>query len=119
MLAGWLWRDDGLAAPLDQPIAQPPSVIGSIREQAARGRDACQQLGHSGQIVRLARRQTKRHRPPHCVGQGVNLGRPSAARPSDRLGEFPPFPPLAERCALIDVLSALVVPITPEEPDKT
>jgi hypothetical protein len=49
----------------------------------------------------------------------MNLGRPSAARSPDRVGELPPFVPLAERCALTDVLSALVVLITPEEPDNT
>lgn len=119
MLAGGIWWNDGLTPSLGEPIAQPPRVIGAVREQAARGWNARQQLGHAGQIMRLARRQAKGDGPARCVGQGMNLGRPSAARSSDGLPIFPPFPPDAERCALTDVLSALVVPTTPEEPDKT
>ena len=118
MFAGGVWRDDGLAAALSQPVTQPPRVIGAVREQATRGRDARQKLGNPGQVMCLARRQAKSNGPPRLVGQGMNLGRPSAARSSDGLRELPPFPPDAERWALIDVLSALVVPTTPEEPDK-
>ena len=69
--------------------------------------------------MRLARGQAERDGASEVIGQGVNLGRPSAARSADGVGEVPPFAPAAERCALTDVLSALVVPITPEEPDKT
>jgi hypothetical protein len=35
----------------------------------------------------------------------MQLRRPAAARSSDRLGVSPPFPPPAERCALMCVLS--------------
>lgn len=97
-----------------------------------RRRDAVQKLRHTGQIVRLTRCQAQRDEPSGLAGQGMNLGRlsafaskrlsangPSAARSPDRLRALPPFPPEAERCALMDVLSALVAPTTPEEPDKT
>lgn len=73
---GW---DDGLTAPLGQPVAQPPRIIGAIRQKPARGRNARQKLGHAGQIMRLARGEAERNRPPCFVGQGMNLGRPSAA----------------------------------------
>lgn len=119
MLAGGIWWNDRFAALFGEPIAQSPRVIGAVCEQAARGWDTGQQLGHAGQTMHLARRQAKGDGPARRVGQGMNLGRPSAARSSDGLPIFPPFPPDAERCALTDVLSALVVPITPEEPDKT
>ena len=39
----------------------------------------CQQLRYTGQVVRLAWRQAQRNGPPRRVGQGMNLGRPSAA----------------------------------------
>ena len=39
----------------------------------------CQQLRYPGQIVRLARRQAQGNGSPRRVGQGMNLGRPSAA----------------------------------------
>jgi hypothetical protein len=119
VFAGRVWRDDGLAAALRQPVAQPAGIVGAVGEQAARGRDAGQKLRHTGQVMRLAGRQAERDGASDIVGQGVNLGRPSAARSPDGLRELPPFPPEAERCALTEVLSALVVPITPEEPDKT
>lgn len=119
MLAGGVWRDDRFATTLGQPTAQPPRIVGAVRKQAARGRDARQKRGNTGQIMRLARRQAKRNGPARLVGQGMNLGRPSTARSSNCLCRLPPFPPLAERCALIEVLSALVVLTTPEDPDKT
>lgn len=118
MLARRMRRNDGLAAALAQPVAQALCVISPVRQQAARRGDARQERADTGQVVRLPCRQTERDRPPVFIGQGVNFGRPSAARTADRIDEGPPFAPLAERCALTDVLSTLVVPITPEEPDK-
>jgi len=52
------------------------------------------------------------------VGQGVDFRRPPAARAADGLAEGPPFPPAAERCALMCVLSIATVPMTPVEPVK-
>ena len=40
------------------------------------------------------------------IGQAVDLGRAAAARDANRLAPFPPFPPLAERCAFTCVLSS-------------
>ena len=114
-----VWRDHSFAAPLCEPIAQPSCVVSPIRQQASGRWDARQQLGDTGQIVRLARRQTQRNGSSDLIGQGMNLGRPSAARAPDGLSKLPPFPPEAERWALTDVLSALVVPITPEDPERT
>lgn len=69
--------------------------------------------------MRLARCEAQRQGPAGLVGQGVNLGRPSAARSADGIGIVPPFAPDAERCALMWELSAEVVPITPLDPDRT
>lgn len=114
-----VWWDSGLASALGQPVPQLPRIVGAVRQQAARGWDAIQQVRHAGQVMRLSRCQTQGDRSADLICQGMNLGRPSAARSPDRVGELPPFVPLAERCALTDVLSALVVLITPEEPDNT
>lgn len=115
-LAGRIWRNDRFAAAVRQPVPQPSRIIGPV-----------------SQIMRLARRQAERNGASLRVGQGINLGPsrdicvtdaltgsgPSAARAFDGLRELSPLPPETERCALTDVLSAIFVPITPEEPDKT
>lgn len=119
MFARWVRRNDRFTAARVQPIAQFAGVIGAVCEQTARRGNAVQKLGDPRQIMRLTRCQAERDGPPDLIGQGMNLGRPSAARSSDGVRIVPPFAPLAERCTLTDVLSAPVVPTTPEEPDKT
>lgn len=119
MFACRVWRDDGRRAPLCQPIAKPPGVIDAVRQQAAWSWNALQKLGHPCQVMRMAWRQAQRNGPPAVVGQGMNLGRPSAARSPDGLRVLPPFSHDAERCGLIEMLSALVVPTTPEEFERT
>jgi hypothetical protein len=55
-------------------------------------------------------------RTTFCVGQRVDLGRTPAARAADRFAVRPPFPPPAERCALIIELSIATVPVIPLDP---
>jgi hypothetical protein len=43
------------------------------------------------------------------VGQGMDFGCPAATGAADRLIRAPPFPPNAERCALMEVLSTAVL----------
>lgn len=114
------------------PVAQPPGVRVMAREQTSWSWDARQQLGHACQIMCLAQRQVQRNGPPPFVGQGMLLDphssnlrfdcramvRPSHDRPMP-CANSPHFPPEAEWGALINVLTALVVPTTPVEPDKT
>ena len=45
----------------------------------------------------LSARQHESNRAAQLVGQGMDLGRPSAARAADCLIELPPLPPDAER----------------------
>ena len=52
------------------------------------------------------------------VGQGVDFRRPPTTRAADGLAEDPPFPPAAERCTLMCVLSIATVPMMPVEPVK-
>jgi len=91
MLPRRVWRNDSLATAFIQPVAQPPGIIGTVCQEFLRRRDASQKLGNAGQIVGLAGRQAQRDGPSDLIGQGVNLGRPSAARASDGLGELPLF----------------------------
>lgn len=53
---------------------------------------------------------------PSSSGQGMDFGRPAAARAVDGLLIVPPFPPAAERCALMWVLSITTVPTMPVLP---
>jgi hypothetical protein len=48
----------------------------------------------------------ERHREAERVGQGVDFRRASAGGAPDGLALLPPFPPAAERCALIEVESS-------------
>ena len=52
------------------------------------------------------------------VAQRVKLARLAAARVAERLEIGPPFPPPAERCALMWELSMATLPMMPVEPVK-
>ena len=93
-------RDDRLASALGQPIAKLAGIVGTVGDQLLRRGDAFEQGGGTNQVVHLAGCHGESDRPADIVGQGVNLGRPSAARSSDGVLELPPFAPAAERCAL-------------------
>ena len=113
MLSGWVRRNNGLAPAISQPVAQPSGIVGTIRDQPFWGRYTGEQSRGPVQVMRLSRGQRESQRAPDGVGQGVNFGRPSAARSADGLSEVPPFAPAAERCALTWVLSTAVVLTTP------
>ena len=53
-----------------------------------------------GAVGHVAAGQQERDGAAEAIGQGMDLGGPSAARATDRLRAFPPFPPAAQRCAL-------------------
>ena len=112
MLAGWVWRNDRLAAPFGQPVPQLCGVIGPVGQEPFRGRDALEKHGRADQIVRLPWRDRKRDGAAQRIGYGVNFSRPSAARSTDCVFEVPPFAPAAERCALMWVESTAVVDTT-------
>jgi len=64
----------------------------------------------------IAGAQEQNQRPPPGAAQGMELGRPPAARAADGLFERPPFPPAAERCTLIVELSIATVAVIPLDP---
>ena len=100
VLAGRVWRNDRLAASLDEPVTQLARVIGAVSQKLARRGSQLEQGGGSHQVVRVARRQDERSGPPQVVGQRVDFRGPSAAGGADGVVEGPPFAPPAERCAL-------------------
>ena len=116
MFSSGVWRDDRLTSPFGEPIAKFAGIVGTVREQAFWRGNAGQQGCRPDKVMGLTGRERERERPAHLVGYGVNLGRPSAARSSDRLFEVPPFAPEAERWALTCVESTDVVLTTPLEP---
>ena len=117
VLACRVWRDDRFASTLCEPVAQSGGVVGAVRQKPGRGRYPVQKDFSSGQIVRMTGREREGQGSSRSIGYGMNLGRPSAARASDRLTEVPPFAPDAERWALMWVESmAAVVATTPLEP---
>jgi len=100
MFSGWVRRNDRLASAVGQPVAEPSGIVGTIRDQPLWDRYTGEQSCRPVQVMRLSCGQRERQRAADGVGQGMNFGRPSAARPADRLLEVPPFAPAAERCAL-------------------
>ena len=85
-------------------------VIGAVSDEPAQGAGTVQKAGRNGDIVDVAGCQRQEPRPPFLVRQRVELARSPAARGADRLFERPPFPPAAERWALMWVLSIAAVP---------
>ena len=118
MLAGWLWRDDDLAAAFGEPVAQGPGIVGAVGDELARGAGDGEQVARSVQVAGVAGGEDEGERAAELVGQRVNLGGTSTARTPDRMSAGPPFAPAAERCALTCMLSseAITPPVTPFEP---
>ena len=100
VLTGGVWRDHGFAATLTKPVAQLSGVVGPVGDQFARRGHAAQQSSGAYEVVGLAGGQGERDRSAARIAQGMNFGRPSAARSTDGVFELPPFAPAAERCAL-------------------
>ena len=80
-------------------------VVAAVGDQAADWANPLDQPGGDADVIDVSRRQKQNAWTPVLVGQRVELARPAAARVAKRLGERPPFPPAAERWALMCVLS--------------
>ena len=100
----------GLGLALGQQAAQMIGVVALVGDQPADWSGTIEERGGDRDVVDIARCQHQDARPALIVGQRVELARPAAARGADRLEEGPPFPPAAERCALMCVLSMAAVP---------
>ena len=94
-LGGDVW---GCALVLDQ-LAHRVGVVGAIGQDDAAFRQPGEQRLRRPAVGGLARRQEEGERTALTVCKGVELGVASASRGADGLGESPPLPPAAERCA--------------------
>lgn len=98
--------NDGSGAALDDERAEGVAVVAFIGEQYAHRWRKRQDVGGGGDVGVLAWRQMNHVGPTESIAQRMNFRGASAARAPDRLRALPPFPPLAERCALIEVESS-------------
>ena len=85
-------------------------VISAVGDEAVERSGAIEQVAGNRDVVDVAGGQDEDARPPFAVRERVELARPAAARFAERLPEGPPFPPLADRCALMCVLSIAASP---------
>ena len=98
--------NDGLGAAFNDVGSQSVGIIALVGDEDAHGRSECEHRGRGGDIGMVARSEVKHVRPAIGIAQGVDFGGAPAARAADRLCLLPPFPPPAERCALIEVESS-------------
>ena len=103
-------RDDGLGAPLGNQPADGIAVVAAVGDKAPKRPEGSQQRRCGRRIGGVAGGQQDPSWPSCFVGRGVQLAGPPAARGAERLLESPPFPPAAERCALMWVLSIAASP---------
>jgi len=92
-----LGRDVGCGAAVLDLGADGVGIVALIAVQDFGPRHGVEQDIGGDAVCYLATGQQERDRAAETVGQGVDFGRPSAARATDRLTEFPPFPPAAQR----------------------
>jgi hypothetical protein len=102
--------DDGFDLSLGEPVAQVVCVVGFVGEQSPDRPCALDQPRGDGDVVDIAGGQDQDARSPLFVRERVELARAPAAGLAEALLECPPFPPPAERCALICVLSIAAKP---------
>lgn len=74
-------------------------IVAFVTVEDRRLRHQVEQLIGGNTIRYLTAGQEKGDRSAQSIGQGVDFGRATATRTTDRLVEFPPFPPEALRCA--------------------
>ena len=85
--------------------AKAVAIVGLVGNEGRHGRCEFQKGGRCGNIGVLSWSEMKCARSAIRVTQRVDFRGPPTARAADRLFMLPPFPQLAERCALIEVES--------------
>ena len=108
--------DDGLGATIAQPLAQRRTVVSLVAEQLGSGLDATDGPLGRWAIMRVAAAQKEGKKTAFSICECVDLRVAPAARAADRLFLLPPFPPEAERCALICVESIICVAVDRPRP---
>ena len=100
-----LVRDDGTGAAVEDVGAKVVAIVALVGDEGAHRRSERQKGWSSGDIGVLAGSEMECAGPAIRIAQCMDFRGTSAARAADRLFMLPPFPPLAERCALIEVES--------------
>ena len=95
--SGGLGRDVGCGPLALDFVADGVGVIPLVAVQDLGRDDPVEQDLGSDTVGHLAASQQERDRATEAIGQGVDFRGPSAARAANRLAEFPPFPPEAQR----------------------
>ena len=95
--SGGLGRDVGCGPLALNLAAHGVGVIPLVAVQDLGRGDLVEQTFGRDAVGHLAAGQQERDRATEAIGQGVDFRRPSAARATDRLAEFPPLPPEAQR----------------------
>ncbi len=109
-------RDDRLGALLGDQFPQPVCVISFVSKKAGERTGGLDQGRGDRDIAGIARGERQDPRPALIVCQRVDFSGAPAARAPDGFVERPPFPPAAERCALMYELSMATVPMIPVDP---
>lgn len=93
--------NDRAGAVFAQGLAEAVGVIALVAEQVSHTTGALEQRRGSFHVADIACCQHQGIGPTQDIGQGMDLGCPAAAGATDRLALAPPFPPNAERWALM------------------
>ena len=101
---GFVW-DHRLCPAVDNVGAKVIAVVALVRYERRYRRSKRKKCRCGGDIGVLTGSEMKCARSTIRIAQRVNFRGASAARVADRLFVLPPFPPLADRCALIEVES--------------
>lgn len=103
--------NDSFDSPVVQGRPEAVGIIGPVCNELREGAGTGEQGRRHADVSDVAGAQEQDCGPAFGVRQRVDLGVPTAARAADRLSKGPPFPPLAERCALTCVLSIATGPV--------
>jgi hypothetical protein len=82
---------------LAQEKPEAVAVVGGIGGAQARRRQSGKKRQNEADISALSGRYLNGERPASAIDNGMDFGRASATRATDRLFLRPPFPPAAER----------------------
>ena len=110
MLAGGVIGNDRAGAALDQKQPEPIAVIGAIGGAQTAWRQRFEQAASDRRIAALPGGYGEGDGTTATIDNSMDFCRSPAARAADRLELGPPFPPAAERCALVVVLSIISTP---------
>ena len=98
--------NDGPCTTFEDQGAESVAIIAFVgKERVHRWRER-QDIWCRGDVGVLAGREMQGVWPTKRIAQSMDFRGASAAGATDCLRAFPPFPPLAERCALIEVESS-------------